>query len=320
MNALVWIGSILLDAGRVEEALAHFELAARRNPTLADAFVGVALVMVQRRQFADAEGALRRAESIDPRIPASGRRGRVSKQHDRPVAHDDDGRPGMAGSFRSPGGARLLTLARRGAIVQLGLLIAACRSPAAPPAPAPAPATAAGPGWFEEVAKASGISWTHKSGHETRYLLPEIMGGGAALFDMDGDGDLDLYLVQSGSVLKTAAKDPSNRLYRNRGDGAFEDVTAGSGTDVAGYGMGVAAGDFDNDGDIDLFVTNTGPNILLRNEGEGHFTDVTATAGVAGRGWSTSAAFFDADGDGDLDLFALRYINWSVGGELSASA
>ena len=107
-----------------------------------------------------------------------------------------------------------------------------------------------------------------------------------------------------------------NRLYRNRGDGTFEDVTAGSGADVAGYGMGAAAGDYDNDGDTDLFVTNAGPNVLLRNDGGGRFTDVTATAGVAGRGWSTSAAFFDADADGDLDLFVLRYINWSVGGEL----
>ena len=142
------------------------------------------------------------------------------------------------------------------------------------------------------------------------------MGGGAALFDMDSDGDLDLYLVQSGSLLEKGAKDPSNRLYRNRGDGTFEDVTAGSGTDVAGYGMGVAAGDYDNDGDTDLFVTNAGPSILLRNEGGGRFTNVTDKAGVAGRGWSTSAAFFDADADGDLDLFVLRYINWSAGGEL----
>jgi hypothetical protein len=175
---------------------------------------------------------------------------------------------------------------------------------------------AANPAWFEEAASARGIAWTHKSGHEARYLLPEIMGGGAALFDMDGDGDLDLYLVQSGSVLNAGAKDPPNRLYRNRGDGTFEDVTAGSGTDVAGYGMGVAAGDYDNDGDPDLFVTNVGPSVLLRNDGGGHFTNVTDKAGVAGRGWSTSAAFFDADGDGDLDLFVLRYINWSAAGEL----
>ena len=142
------------------------------------------------------------------------------------------------------------------------------------------------------------------------------MGGGAALFDMDADGDLDLYLVQSGSVLDGGKKDPSNRLYRNRGDGTFEDATAGSGTDVGGYGMGVASGDYDNDGDPDLFVTNAGPNVLLRNDGQGRFTDATAGAGVAGKGWSTSAAFVDYDTDGDLDLFVLRYINWAVASEL----
>jgi len=219
-----------------------------------------------------------------------------------------------------------MTLAGRSRVIQCAVVVAwaglaGCGSPPAPAGNATPSANAPtagnpGPAWFEEVAAARGINWTHKSGHETRYLLPEIMGGGAALFDMDGDGDLDLYLVQSGSVLNPGAKNPSNRLYRNRGDGTFEDVTAGSGTDVPGYGMGVAAGDYDNDGDVDLFVTNFGPNVLLRNDGGGHFANVTDTAGVAGRGWSTSAAFFDADADGDLDLFVLRYINWSAGGEL----
>jgi hypothetical protein len=193
------------------------------------------------------------------------------------------------------------------------LLMSACGapSPATPP-----PADANGGRWFEEVAAARGVSWTHQSGHEERYLLPEIMGGGAALFDMDGDDDLDLYLVQSGRVSDPVAKDPSNRLYRNRGGGVFDDVTAGSGTDVPGYGMGVAVGDYDNDGDADLYVTNVGRNTLLRNEGDGRFGDVTATAGVAAGGWSTSAAFFDFDGDRDLDLFVLRYINWNAATEL----
>jgi len=186
----------------------------------------------------------------------------------------------------------------------------------APERSAAAPVAAAGPAWFEEVAASRGITWAHRSGHGTRFLLPEIMGGGAALFDMDADGDLDLYLVQSGSVLEGGKKDPSNRLYRNRGDGRFDDATAGSGTDVGGYGMGVASGDYDNDGDPDLFVTNAGPSVLLRNDGDGRFTDATAGAGVAGKGWSTSAAFVDYDTDGDLDLFVLRYINWAVASEL----
>lgn len=180
-----------------------------------------------------------------------------------------------------------------------------------PPEPPPKAAVAAAP-WFEETARASGIEWTHRSGHRDRFLLPEIMGGGAALLDIDNDGNLDLYLVQSGSVTDPSAKDPGNRLFRNKGEGLFEDVTKGSGADVPGYGMGAAAGDYDNDGDTDLYVTNLGSNVLLQNDGRGHFTDVTRTAGVASSGWSTSAAFLDVEPDGDLDLFVLRYINWSI--------
>ena len=114
----------------------------------------------------------------------------------------------------------------RAALGSIVLLLAGCGSPAAVPT---LPATTSGPAWFEEVASARGISWTHRSGHGTRFLLPEIMGGGAALLDIDADGDLDLYLVQSGSVTEAGNKTPSNRLYRNRGDGTFEDVTANSG-------------------------------------------------------------------------------------------
>jgi hypothetical protein len=178
--------------------------------------------------------------------------------------------------------------------------------------PPSTPAQAAsGPPWFEEEAAARGLLFAHRSGHRDRFLLPEIMGGGAALFDMDGDGDLDAYLVQSGNVTIPSEKASGNRLFRNRGDGRFEDVTSGSGADAAGYGMGVAAGDYDNDGDTDLYVTNLGPNVLLQNDGTGRFRDVTAAAGVAGSGWSTSTTFLDYDRDGWLDLFVTRYLDWS---------
>ncbi|MEP7117404.1 MAG: CRTAC1 family protein [Acidobacteriota bacterium] len=155
------------------------------------------------------------------------------------------------------------------------------------------------------------MNFVHRSGHlGTTYRLPEIMGGGAALFDLDGDGDLDALLVQSGS-LDGPDTGPRHRLFRNDGQARFTDVTAGSGVDVPGYGMGVAVGDYDGDGDPDLYLTNLGANVLLRNDGGGHFTDVTAQAHVAGGGWSTSATFFDADGDGDLDLFVARYLDWT---------
>jgi enediyne biosynthesis protein E4 len=173
-----------------------------------------------------------------------------------------------------------------------------------------------GPLWFDNIAERAGIAFTHRSGHTQKFYLPEIMGGGVALFDMDNDGDLDLYLVQSGSLFAPAGQLAGHHLYRNRGDGTFDNVTAGSGADAAGYGMGVAAGDFDNDGITDLYVTNVGRNVLLKGDGRGHFTDVTAKAGVASRGWSTSAAFLDYDADGWLDLFVVHYLNWQPSAEV----
>jgi enediyne biosynthesis protein E4 len=170
--------------------------------------------------------------------------------------------------------------------------------------------------WFEEIAGRAGIRFEHRSGHRDRFYLPEIMGGGAALFDMDNDGNLDLFLLQSGSLSAPRERGAGSRLFRNRGGGAFDDATPGSGTDVGGYGMGIAAGDFDNDGNNDLFVTNFGANVLLKGDGHGHFADVTARAGVAGSGWSTSAAFLDYDNDGFLDLFVVRYLNWRPSAEV----
>jgi len=201
--------------------------------------------------------------------------------------------------------------------VAIMLLCAAACSPPPSRDAATSPVAAPGdPAWFEDLATSRGISFVHGSGHETRYLLPEIMGGGAALFDMDGDGHLDLLLVQSGRILAPAGTPAGHRLYRNRGDGTFEDVSTGSGiAAIPGYGMGAATGDYDNDGDVDVYVTGLGANVLLQNDGRGHFTDVTRIAGTAGSGWSTSATFVDIDADGHLDLFVTRYLDWRLEAE-----
>ena len=158
------------------------------------------------------------------------------------------------------------------------------------------------PRLFTEVASASGVNFVHHSGATGNFLLPEIMGGGAGFVDIDGDGYLDVYLVDSAGP---------NRLYRNTGDGSFTEVTLAAGVGDTGYGMGCAAGDYDNDGDLDLYVTNLGANVLYRNNGDGTFSDVTALAGVGDPSWSTSAAFLDYDADGDLDLFVTNYVDWS---------
>lgn len=167
-------------------------------------------------------------------------------------------------------------------------------------------------GWFEEVAATSGVEFLHVPG-PVRYWMPEIAAGGLGLFDMDGDGDLDLYAVQSGDLAVDApgAEAPANRLFENQGDGTFVDVTERAGVGDTGYGYGCAVGDIDGDGRPDLYVTNVGPNVLYRNLGGGRFEDVTEAAGAAGAGWSSAASFLDIDGDGDEDLFVVNYLEWS---------
>jgi hypothetical protein len=165
------------------------------------------------------------------------------------------------------------------------------------------------PAWFVDVAEASGLVFRHVSGARGKFLLPEIMGGGAGFLDYDGDGRLDAYLVQSGTLDGPRPPELANRLFRNDGRGGFVEVSGQAGAPGSAYGMGCAAGDYDGDGDVDLYVTNLGPNVLYRNDG-GRFTDVTAAAGVGDPSWSTSAAFVDYDADGDLDLFVCNYVDW----------
>ena len=170
---------------------------------------------------------------------------------------------------------------------------------------------------FRDASAEAGLDFTHRSGAAGDFYLPEIMGSGGALLDYDNDGDLDIYLVQSGSLASDEGAE--NRLYRNRMAAdpigrapRFEDVTAGTGVGDRGYGMGVATGDYDNDGFLDLFVTNFGRNALYRNEGDGTFSEVGSAAGVADGRWGTSAAFFDFDLDGYLDLFVVNYVEFRV--------
>ena len=175
---------------------------------------------------------------------------------------------------------------------------------------------------FIEAASERGLSFTHVNGATGQFYMAEQMGSGAALFDYDNDGDLDVLLVQGGSLDGTAAADAAagGRLFRNdltvgasgRRVLTFTDVSAKAGLGWNGYGMGAAVADYDNDGDLDLFLTGFGPDALFRNNGDGTFTDVTAAAGVSDPLWSTSAAFLDHDRDGDLDLFVANYLDFTV--------
>jgi hypothetical protein len=175
------------------------------------------------------------------------------------------------------------------------------------------------PGNFVDITAKSGVNFQGRASHTTKKYLLETMGSGVALFDYDNDGRLDIFFVNGaplsdptvkGTIPQKTGPEYWNRLYRQRKDGTFEDVTEKAGLQGVGYGMGVAVGDYDNDGYEDLYVTAYGGNRLYHNNGNGTFTDVTAQSGTGGSGWSTSAAWVDLDNDGLLDLVVLRYVQW----------
>ena len=169
---------------------------------------------------------------------------------------------------------------------------------------------AAAPLAFQDIAKAAGLAVQHVNGASPEKFLVETMGSGAVFLDYDADGWVDVFLVDGGSLADAVvAARARHRLFHNLGNGKFADVTAASAIASAEYGQGACAGDVDNDGLIDLYLTNYGPNVLFRSRGSGVFADVTRTAGVGLGGWSTSCAFLDADRDGDLDLFVANYLD-----------
>src|SRR5580765_8336759 len=200
------------------------------------------------------------------------------------------------------------------------LAMACERHPAAPPA-GPQPAA-----WFSDRAQEAGLAFTHVNGMSGKLYMSEILAPGVALFDMDNDGDLDVYVPQ-GYTLGGPSTTSRGRLYRNdlpstrpddgpgprSGQGLhFTDVTDHSGIVTTGYGMGVATGDFDNDGFVDLYLTNFGSSQLFHNNGDGTFTDVTKSSGTGVTGWTVPATFFDYDRDGWLDLYVGSYLQYST--------
>jgi hypothetical protein len=192
-------------------------------------------------------------------------------------------------------------------------------TPVQPPAVRPAPAPSS-PIRFEEAAATSKIDFTLRNSVSTQHYSIETMLGGVAAFDYNNDGLLDLFFTNGAAIPSLEKSDStfSNRLFRNNGDGTFTDVTDKAGLRGAGYSMGVAAGDYDNDGYVDLYITGVNRNQLFHNNGDGTFTDVTDKAGVAGvvpklgKAWSVAAGWFDYNNDGLLDLFVVNYLNYDI--------
>jgi hypothetical protein len=165
---------------------------------------------------------------------------------------------------------------------------------------------------FKNDSAAAGIEFVHANGASPEKFLVETMGSGAVLFDYNNDGRLDIFLVDGGALATSVTVRPRHRLYTNRGDGTFDERGMEAGIRHTAYGQGACAGDIDNDGWNDLYITNLGPNVLYRNTGKGAFADISAQAGVTDARWGASCAFFDLDRDGDLDLFVTNYVDASA--------
>jgi enediyne biosynthesis protein E4 len=186
----------------------------------------------------------------------------------------------------------------------LCLAAAGCQPPAAHPPEGGEEEQLAGPAWFEDVTDRVGLDFVHDAGPLGDYPMPQAMGSGVALFDFDGDGRLDVYLLNNGGP-----DGRPNQLFKQKEDGTFVNVSKGSGLDFSGHCMGVAIGDVNNDGRPDVLVTLVGSVRLFLNNGDGTFTDVTREAGLTNPTWGSSAAFFDYDRDGRLDLVVANYVN-----------
>ena len=205
-------------------------------------------------------------------------------------------------------------------LILLGILLLPAMGQDKTTPPNPQNSSPAGPIRFEEIAEKAGLHYVTATGNTENKNQPQTMVAGIALFDYDGDGYLDVYLV-GGAVIPSLEKETPvywNRLFHNNRDGTFTDVTEKAGLAGIGYGSGVAVGDYDNDGWPDLFVANVTSNQLFHNNGDGTFTDVTAKAGVGGaklngkKMWSVGAGWFDYNNDGLLDLFVVNYCVWEV--------
>jgi tetratricopeptide (TPR) repeat protein len=294
------LGLIRAEQNDHDAALAAYEAALRADPGFADPYLNAGLLLLKLGRTREALARLSAAIRLNPRSPeAFYQRARAYLELNQPAPAEKDLAQALSLSEYEP--ARRL-LAR----VRSGVWSAPIR---AAPALSPAPIR------FRNVAGSAGLRFALENHPTPQKHLIETMPGGVAAFDYNNDGLADLYFTDGASIPSLQKDSPKywNRLYRNDGGMKFTDVTAEAGVAGAGYSMGVAAADYDNDGYVDLFVAGVHHNTLYHNTGHGRFEDVTARAGIrSDDGWSVGAGWFDYDNDGLLDLFVVNYVQWSL--------
>jgi len=303
-RAHMGLGRCELRQGRPEQAEAHFRQALTLNPREPHAHCELAHHLLRLGRYAESAEEYRQAAALAPRM--------------------HDAFYGLSQAYERLG-QRAQSQAALRQFAQLGprphpqaLLVLSdprreyqqTSSRPAPLPPVPARPAAAW-GQFTDITDQAGLRFVHTNGAAGNYYMPEIMGAGLCFFDYDGDGNQDLYLVNGHALPRPGSSPPTDALYRNLGQGAFADHTAAARLHDRGYGMGCAAGDYDGDGNLDLYVSHFGPDALYRND-RGAFAEVAEQAGVSDLLWSSSAAFLDYDFDGDLDLYVANYLDFSL--------
>ena len=324
-QAHIGLGEIYLSRNLMKEAIHEFSTAARIQPKLVESYSLMGVAHARAGSHQEAVDAFRQALELDPKLHmiyynlslSLNRLGQMEEAEKnleifRSLQDNAEAKEYKELQIEVAGRKDLQVVARVSDEVAPVTLPLPLSRRAVHTAKKQGPASQVGE-VFANVTQESGISFRHTNGATAEKYMPETMGSGALFFDYNNDDQLDIFLVNGGSLVdSTLASRASHALYRNNGDGTFQDITPKAGIGKDGYGMGACAADYDNDGWVDLYLTQFGSNFLYRNNGDGTFSDSSDSAGVASPLWSSSCAFADIDNDGYLDLYVVNYVDFAL--------